>query len=170
MKHEDSTNWRGPAAVKFSLAMMSLVLIPAVRAQQEKQPIIYVKHLEPPYYPPLARMTRTHGTIVIKLKIGADGKLLAIESESSDTTKSAFTIFKEDAEKIIKTWTFGCVGCPPDGPFNHTIKFKYILDDSAAPSTSKTVMDLPDEVTMSAGPIIINTDGAPPKKSKKGSY
>ncbi len=170
MKHEDSTNWRGPAAVKFSLAMMSLVLIPAVRAQQEKQPIIYVKHLEPPYYPPLARMTRTHGTIVIKLKIGADGELLAIESESSDTTKSAFTIFKEDAEKIIKTWTFGCVGCPPDGPFNHTIKFKYILDDSAAPSTSKTVMDLPDEVTMSAGPIIINTDGAPPKKSKKGSY
>jgi hypothetical protein len=150
--------------------MMSLVLIPTVPAQQEKQPIVYVKHLEPPYYPPLARMTRVHGTIVMKLRIGADGKVLAIESESSDAVKSGFTILKDDAEKIIKTWTFGCAGCPPGAPFDHTIKFNYVLDDNATPSTSSVVMNLPDEVTMSTGPVLIDHGGPPPKTSKKGSH
>src|SRR6266571_2908050 len=126
-------------------------LIAAVAAQDEKHPIVYVRHLEPPYYPPLARMTRLHGTIVMKLKIGADGKVLTIESESSDTTKTAFTIFKDDAEQIIKTWTFGCVGCPLGSPLDHTIKFNYVLNDDAPLNTSKVVMDLPDEVTLSVG-------------------
>ena len=143
-------------------------LVPPATAQEEKQPIIYVRHLEPPYYPPLARQTRVSGTIVMKLKIGTDGKVLAIESESSNPAKSGSTILKDDAEKIVKTWTFGCVGCPPDAPFEHTIKFKYILDDNLPPSTSKTIMDLPDEVTMSCGPTILNTEDT--KIPKKGSH
>jgi Gram-negative bacterial TonB protein C-terminal len=134
----------------------------------EKKPLIYVKHLEPPYYPPLARMTRVHGSITMKLKIGADGKVLAIESSSLDTPNtSAFAMLKEDAERNIKTWTFGCVGCASGAAFDHTIKYKYILDDNnLPPSTAKTVMDLPNEVTMSAGPVLIQ----PEKTSSKGRH
>src|SRR6267378_4494870 len=145
-------------------------LLPTELAQEERHPIIYVRHLEPPYYPPLARMTRVHGTILMKLRIGAAGKVLAIESESSDAVKSGFTMLKDDAERVIKTWTFGCVGCPVDTPFEHAIKFNYLLDNDSPPSTSKVAMDLPDEVTMSTGPMLIDHGGPAPKTSKKRSH
>jgi len=143
-------------------------LLPTELAQEERHPIIYVRHLEPPYYPPLARMMRVHGTILMKLRVGVDGKVLTTESESSDVAKSGFTMLKGNAEKIVKTWTFGCVGCPPDTPFAHTVRFTYLLDDHSPPSTSKVVMDLPDEVTMSTGPVLID-HGGPARNSKKGS-
>lgn len=139
-----------------------------VKSPAETVEIICVRHLEPPYYPPLARKTRVHGTILMKLRVGVDGKVLTTESESSDVAKSGFTMLKGNAEKIVKTWTFGCVGCPPDTPFAHTIRFTYLLDDHSHPSTSKVVMDLPDEVTMSTGPVLIDHRG-PARNSKKGS-
>jgi len=138
----------------------------ATAAQGEKRRLIYVKHLEPPYYPPLARQTRVHGTVVMKVKIGADGRVYGIESESTDTPKAAFAMLKDHAEKNIKTWTFGCVGCSPDAPFEHIIKFAYVLDNNLPESTSNVAMDLPDEVKMSTGPIFINPSG---KTSKKGN-
>ena len=156
--------------MKFKLLAMFL-LLPLLNLPQEmKKPIVYVKHLEPPYYPPLARMTRVHGTILMKLRIGAAGKVLAIESESSDAVKSGFTMLKDDAERVIKTWTFGCVGGPVDTPFEHAIKFSYLLDNDSPPSTSKVAMDLPDEVTMSTGPMLIDHGGPAPKTSKKRSH
>jgi hypothetical protein len=156
--------------VKFGLIMMSLVLIHAFPAQQEKRPIIYVKHLEPPYYPPLARMTRVGGTIEMKLKIAADGTVLSIESVPIGFGGTVLTLLKDEAEKNVKTWTFGCAGCPPEAPFEHKIRFKYSLDNNLPSSISKTVMDLPDEVTMSCGPTIIDHGGPPLKTSKKGSH
>jgi len=61
-------------------------------AEEEKQPIVYVKHLESPVrYPPLARQTRSTGTIVIKLMIGADGTVLKTESSVGDKTRSGST-------------------------------------------------------------------------------
>src|SRR6267154_5623768 len=80
-------------------------LITSTASQDEKHPIIYVNHLEPPYYPPLARQTRVHGTVAMKLKIGVDGRVLGIESEPMDTPKAAFAMLKDHAEKSIKTWT-----------------------------------------------------------------
>ena len=139
--------------------------IASTASSDEKRPLIYVKHLEPPYYPPLARVTRIQGTVVMMLKLGADGKVLTIE-ESSDPMKRVSTILRNDAEKNVKTWTFGCVGCAPGASFEHTIKFNYILDDNAALNRSKVVMDLPDEATMSIGPIPINASAT----SKKGSH
>lgn len=150
--------------MKFNLLMLSLVLISATSAQPEKQPIIYVKHLEPPYYPPLARQTRVHGTVVMKLKIGADGRILGIESEPLDTPKAAFAMLKDHAEGNIKTWTFGCVGCSPDVPFEQIIKFAYVLDYNLPDYTSSVAMDLPDKVTMSTGPIPVNPAATISKK------
>jgi hypothetical protein len=75
-------------------------------------------------------------------------------------------MLKDDAEKNIKTWTFGCVGCPPSTPFEHTIKFKYVQDDHLPDREIRTLMDLPDQVTMSAGPVPIE----PEATSTKGSH
>jgi hypothetical protein len=138
--------------------------------QDEKHPLIYVKHLVPPRgYPPLARQTRLRGTIVIKLTINSDGTVLSMDSAPGDKNTTGFQILRDDAEKLVKKWTFGCVGCLPNAPFAHTIKFNFVLDNEDILPDNWITMDLPDEVTMHATPTVIDHGPPPPKKSKKGS-
>jgi hypothetical protein len=135
----------------------------------EKQPLIYVKHLEPPlHYPPLARQTRLSGTIVMRLKVGADNAVLAIESSPGDSRTAGFGILRDDAEKIVKTWTFGCAGCPPDVPFEHTLRFHYRMDDQDVVQDNRVIMNLPDELTIYTTTVVIN-HGVDTKISKKRS-
>lgn len=156
--------------MKLSLVAILLVFLSASLQQEEKQPLIYVKHLEPPlHYPPLARQTRLSGTIVMKLKIGADGAVLAIESSPGDSRTQGFKILRDDAEKVVKTWTFGCVGCPADVPFEHTLKFRYSLDDQDVIQDNRVIMNLPDELTIYATSPVCDHCG-PAKPSKKGSH
>lgn len=135
-------------------------------AQEEKQPLIYVRHLEPPSYPALARQARVAGIVVMQLKIASDGAVLSVQSVTLGPQGTVVAAaLKNSAEKDVKTWIFGCVGCAPDAPFEHTIKYAYVLDDNLPAGTSKTVMDLPDEVTMSVGPVLVQ----PARSSKKRS-
>jgi hypothetical protein len=159
------------------LALGAFLAVPALAAsivskvaREEKQPIIYVKHLEPPrLYPALARQTRVQGTIVIKLVIDADGAVLSTESSRGDSSTTGFDILRGDAEKIVKTWTFGCVGCTPNAPFEHTIRFKYQLDYQDTLPNNRVVMNLPDEMTISTSTEV--TYPCPDTKpSKKRSH
>lgn len=156
--------------MKLSLLAIPLVLLSASPSQEEKQPIIYVKHLVPPRgYPPLARQTRLRGAIVVKLTIASDGKVLGTESTPGDKDTSGFQLLRDDAEKLVKKWTFGCVGCAPNASFEHTMKFNYVLDNEDILPDNWITMELPDEVTMHATPPVIDHGPPPPKKSKKGS-
>jgi hypothetical protein len=155
--------------MKLSLVAMLLGFFSSILPQAEKQPIIYVKHLEPPiHYPPLARQTRLSGIIVMKLKIGADGAVLAIESSPGDSRTQGFGILRDDAEKVVKTWTFGCVGCPPDAPFEHTLRFHYSMDDQNVVQENRVIMNLPDELTIYTTAVVID-HGPDVKTSKKRS-
>ena len=138
-------------------------------AEERKQPIVYVKHLESPArYPPLARQARLTGRIVIKLTIAADGTVLKTESSVGDKNTTGFDVLKDDAERIVKAWTFGCRGCPPNVPFEHTIKFIYRQEDSFTTPGLRVEMNLPDEVTITTNSD--QCDHCPPAKpSKKGS-
>jgi hypothetical protein len=138
-------------------------------AEERKQPIVYVKHLESPArYPPLARQARLTGRIVIKLTIAADGTVLKTESSVGDKNTTGFDVLKDDAERIVKAWTFGCRGCPPNVPFEHTIKFIYRQEDSFTAPGLRVEMNLPDEVTITTNSD--QCDHCPPAKpSKKGS-
>jgi hypothetical protein len=134
-------------------------------AEERKWPIVYVKHLESPVgYPPLARQTRVTGTIVIKLTIAADG--IVLKTESSAGGKN-IGVLREDAERIVKTWTFGCAGCPPDAPFEHTIKFIYKLENEMTAPSLRVVMNLPDEVKLSTDATVFVQ---PSSTSKKGDH
>jgi hypothetical protein len=132
----------------------------------EKQRIVYVKHLEFRGYPPFARQARIQGTVVMNLKIGVDGRVLAVEWTSGGTQKSVYSLLRDDAEKVVKTWTFGCVGCPPDVPFEHTIRFNYRQEDRLP--ENPVVMKMPDEVTFFSTAPELMTSGAS-KDSKKRS-
>jgi TonB-like protein len=138
-------------------------------AEEEKQPIVYVKHLESPVrYPPLARQTRSTGTIVIKLTIAADGTVLKTESSVGDKNTIGFDLLKDDAERIVKAWTFGCAGCSPNAPFEHTMKFIYKQEDSFTAPGLRVEMNLPGQVTITTNSV--ECDHCPPAKpSKKGS-
>jgi hypothetical protein len=154
--------------VSLTLSILSCLALQTY-AQQTQAPVVYVRHLEPPLrYPPLARQTRMSGTIVMKLKIGADGAVLAIESSPGDSRTQGFAILRDDAEKVVKTWTFGCVGCPPDAPFEHTLKFHYTLDDQDVVQDNRVIMNLPDELTIYATSPMCDHCG-PVRPSKKGS-
>ena len=106
---------------------------------------------------------------MIRLTIAADGTVLSTESSPGDRDTTGFPILRSDAEKLVRKWTFGCVGCPPNSPFEHTIKFKYWLDSEDILPDNWITMDLPDEVTITASPPVC--DHCPlPKSSKKGTH
>ena len=155
--------------MKLSLIVIFLAFLAVSLPQAEKQPIIYVKHLEPPLrYPPLARQTRLSGTIVMKLTIGADGAILAIESSPGDSRTQGFKILRDDAEKVVKTWTFGCVGCAAESSFEHTLRFHYSMDNEDVVQDNRVIMNLPDELTIYTTGVVID-HGPETKISKKRS-
>jgi TonB family protein len=133
---------------------------------QEDHFIIYVKHLEPPLrYPQLARQAQLQGTVVIKLTIGANGRVLAAKALTCDEDPKACAhpILRDETEKLIKKWTFGCANCPSDAPLERTIKFSYRLEgEGILYDDTRVSMDLPDEVTITASPV--QCDHCPRKK------
>ena len=136
-------------------------------AQEEKKPIVYVKHLEPPlHYPPIARGARLHGTFFVKLTIAADGAVLAIQSSPPDAQTVGYPLLRDETEKFMKKWTFGCVNCSPNVPYEKTIKFTYRLEgEGVSYDDTRVVMELPDEVTITVSPP--ECDHCPPKKAIK---
>jgi len=153
--------------VKFSLLAISVLLIQVTPPQEEKQPVVYVKHLEPPlHYPAIGRQAQLQGTVIVKLTIGADGAVLAAESLAQDGQKLAHPLLRGATEKLVKKWTFGCVNCSPIVPFEKTIKFIYRLEgEGISYDDSRVAMELPDEVTITASPR--ECDHCPPRRESK---
>jgi hypothetical protein len=147
--------------MKFSIMVVSLLISLVGLPQEEKQPIFYVKHMEPPlHYPPLARQVQIQGTVIVKLTIAANGTVIATESPD------AHPLLKDDTEKLLKKWTFGCAYCSSAAPYEKTIKFIYRLNgEGISYDDSRVVMELPDEITITASPR--ECDHCPPKKVVK---
>jgi hypothetical protein len=141
--------------------LVSLLLFFSAGLPQEmKQPVVYVKHLEPPlHYPPIARAAQLRGTVVVNLKIGADGIVLA-------TNLVGYPLLRDATEKFVRKWTFGCVNCSPNVPYEQTIKFSYRIEgEGVAYDDTRIVMELPNEVTITVSPL--ECDHCPPKKEIK---
>jgi hypothetical protein len=147
--------------MKFSIMVVSLLISLVRLPQEEKLPIFYVKHMEPPlHYPPLARQVQIQGTVIVKLTIAANGTVIATESPD------AHPLLKDDTEKLLKKWTFGCAYCSSAAPYEKTIKFIYRLNgEGISYDDSRVVMELPDEITITASPR--ECDHCPPKKVVK---
>jgi TonB family protein len=139
----------------FPLLLGLLPLAPISFSQGSIQPVIYVKHLAPPpSYPPLARSIHSQGTVVLKLRIAPDGKVLSVEAALPEDNVVGFPILRDSAENLVKNWTFGCANCGRNEPFEQTIRFEYKLRDGGIPYDDSTVvMNLPNEVTVTATPV-----------------
>jgi hypothetical protein len=150
--------------MKLSILVVPMLFLLAGFRQQERQPIIYVKHLEPPlHYPPLARLTLLHGSVLVRVTIGTDGGVVALESKPADAQTIGYLFLRDETEKLVKKWTFSCVNCSSDSPYQKTIKFTYRLEgEGILYDDTKVSMDLPDEVTITASPV--QCDHCPRKK------
>ena len=134
--------------------------------QEEKKPVVYVRHLEPPLrYPGLARQAQLQGTVIIRVTISAGGSVLAAKSltHDEDPRSSAHPLLQAETEKLVKKWTFGCANCQPETPYETTITFTYRLEgEGILYDDTRVSMDLPDEVIITASPV--QCDHCPPKK------
>ena len=132
--------------MKFSIMVVSLLISLLGLPQEEKQPVVYIKHMEPPlHYPALARQVGIQGTVIVKLMIAANGTVLA--AESSD----AHPLLKDNTEHLVKKWTFGCAYCAPGVPYERTMRFSYRLEgEDVSYDDTRVVMELPDQVTITA--------------------
>ena len=152
--------------MKFVSLGMFLVLITSITTQEEKAPIIYVKHLEPPlHYPPLARQTLLQGTVVVKVTIAPDGAVQSEEplTREQDPQANAHPVLRDETVKLVKKWTFACLNCVPNVPYEEKIRFMYRIEGEGIPyDDTKVVMDLPDQVTITVSPP--ECDHCPPKK------
>ena len=158
------------SGTSLAIAALWVWQVASTAAQEEKKPIIYVKHLEQPTrYPPLARQVQVQGTVVVKLKIATDGTVQSAEAltRDQDPEASAHPLLKDEALKLVKKWTFGCVYCSPTAPYEKTIKFIYRLEgEGISYDDTRVVMDLPDEITITVSPILC--DHCPRKKTSHG--
>ena len=150
--------------MKFALLGLSLLFVSSNAAQEEKPPIIYVKHLEPPVrYPPVARAAILRGAVIVTLTIAADGEVLKAESVPGDTGTVGYPLLRDETEKLVKRWTFACANCPPNTPYEQKIKFIYRIEgEEIRYDDTKVVMNLPDEVIITVSPP--ECDHCPPKK------
>src|SRR5438309_1810020 len=115
--------------MKFGILLIGLLLAVGSLSQENKQPLVYVKHLEPPLrYPPIARIARVQGAVGVKLTIGANGEVLAVDAIPGDEQTVGYPLLKRETENIVKTWTFGCANCQPNAPYEQSMKFIYRLD------------------------------------------
>ena len=150
------------------LCIVSLIFNFGVGAQTKNDPLVYVKHKEPPQkYPALARLAQLQGTILLKLKISSDGKVLDVDASSDDFQLNQHPLLQSTSAELIKKWTFGCFNCKEGDTYEHVIKFVYRLGTERKEfDDTSVVMDLPNEVTVTANRPLCY-DCPPPVKSKR---
>jgi hypothetical protein len=127
--------------------------------------------MEPPRrYPPLARQARVAGTVALRLRIDPDGTVLLAAPLPEYRKGGGTTIFEPDAQMIVQTWRFACVGCLPNSPFDQIVRLNYKLDFQETALPLRVVMDLPGEITITGdGNVPIDTNTTR-KSSGKESY
>ena len=91
-----------------------MVTEPSRDAQTMKEPVLYVRHLEPPlHYPQLARQVPVQGTVINKVTVGADGLVLGAKSRTraEDPLASHSSRPREGTGKLVKKRV--CANGPP---------------------------------------------------------
>jgi len=150
---------------RSSLCLLIVLCIVTPVANSQNSPNVCVKHIVSPLrYPPIARQARIQGTVVAKLRVGADGTVQQVNILTDDLLLRAHPILQSETEKIVREWTFECSGCASP-EFEHTVRFTYRLEgEDSQYDTSKVTMDLPTEVIITTAPPVC--DHCPAKEKR----
>jgi TonB family protein len=120
-------------------------------------PLITAKSLQPPRYPPALVFAGVSGTVLLAVKVGADGQVaqvMAVQSALLDvkgdksTLSKAVQMFEQSAIGVAKTWRFN-VGSK-EGPLSArdmtvTVPITYMVEGKkpVAPGTWRTEVRAP---------------------------
>src|SRR5258706_6529512 len=105
---------------------------------------LFPRHIEAPAYPPLARMARIPGRVVLLMTIEAYGNVIDAKTTTDD---KSHPLLKSDAITNIRHWTFTK---PSAASYAQIITYDYEIDESRPPDSTRTTVnfDLPDRVTI----------------------
>src|ERR1700687_662591 len=110
------------------LGAVFVILTVGTLGRAQEHPLVYVRHLEQSYYPPLAAAARITGTVTLKLTISPVGKVMNVETLSNDVTPRAHPLLEETSIAFAKTWTFGCFNCAVGADYEQVVTFMYKLE------------------------------------------
>ena len=109
---------------------------------QEAKPLC-ARHIEPPFYPPVAATAHVQGKVILSVTIDADGNVKDAEATNYEKWVA---LLKSSAISNIKSWTFMK---PPFAPYKQTMAYDYEIDESLPlDGPTKVTLDLPDRVTV----------------------
>jgi len=122
--------------------------------------VVAPKHLElPSRYESVARSARLQGTVSVRLKISGDGDVIAAEPRSTDVLLREHPILQAKTVELTRRWKFTCSNCSKDGEYQYSVTFIYKLEGKEASyNDTQIAVDLPDRVTITANPPVMNTD------------
>lgn len=146
---------------KFLLLLTGLLTCCGMAlAQDQSAGHLFIKHMGPLIYSPLARTARVQGTVIVKLMIAGDGKVIgATASSSSDKPgqpgNAVDVILVPWTTRMIGQWVFGCSGCKSDDVYDYSITFVYRVEGKSQHKPGlKVKRELPGEITLIVHPMI----------------
>jgi hypothetical protein len=89
--------------------------------------------------PVLARQARLQGMFAAHLTISAAGSVISAESTTDNRLRGEHPLLQRATEKAIRNWTFLCLKCAPDEPYDHTLIFVYKLEGEETKSSESTM-------------------------------
>jgi TonB family protein len=146
MQESNQQRWK---SMRVELLMNRLVLLLCLVFAGRRQQLA-VQQMIDPEYPLAARYTGEQGTVAIHITIGSDGKVTSV------TGSGAPDSLVKASEENVRHWNFGPFAAKCEFPISHTIRFIYRLEGKAKFVSIRPIIraDLPDEVEISATPLI----------------
>lgn len=129
-------------------------------AQRQYVPHVYIKHMSPLSYSNIARVARIQGTIVVRLMVRGDGKVVGATASSpshspEQPANAVDIVLVPWTTRMINQWVFGCSGCKSDDVYEYSITFVYRVEGKSQEKPGlKVKKDLPDEITLIVHPTI----------------
>jgi TonB family protein len=106
----------------------------------------YIKSLQMPCYPPLARQTRVSGIVKVKVVMAGDGTVASAE------LVQGHPLLRAAAVANVQTWKFGAGANQDPSQLRTTITFEYKLGDESGweRCAARVVFDSFNKVTVEA--------------------
>ena len=87
----------------------------------------------------------------VHLIISASGSVISAESTTESHLLAKNPLLQRETEKAVSNWTFLCLKCAPDEPYDHTLIFVYKLEgEETKSSKSRMAMVSPNTIQIVA--------------------
>lgn len=122
-------------------------------ASMAAQEHLCVRDLVVPDYPPLARMARLQGEVVLDIQVLSDGHVADVKPSGGPR------LLQREAERNIRQWTFRDLPAGTKFPLHHRITYAYRIEGKPmAENRPRYVFHLPDSVEVITNPSVQYVD------------